>query len=183
MYVLPLNKRKTNCKVHSMDLNIKVFEHPFHIALIHLWGSGLHIMLMLVIETGYPVGDWLCTLIPYQTHETNCKSAWNCNSFLHCLWSHAENRHCSTYLISLIHPSVSHYPPKGSLCLKSQHSNWTFCLVARPPYRIYICSSHFFTCHSQCPQAELQIVILLCFWGKWGETETPPEICLSTSGL
>lgn len=48
--------------VAFMDLNIKVFEHPFHIAFMYLWGSGLYIMLMLVIETGYPIRDYLLLL-------------------------------------------------------------------------------------------------------------------------
>lgn len=46
----------------SMNLKLRVFQHAFAITVMHLWGSGLHIMLTLVIETGYPIGDWLLLL-------------------------------------------------------------------------------------------------------------------------
>lgn len=59
---LKKEKKKKDLKAHSIDLNINVFGHPFHIALTYLWGSGLHIMLVLVIETGYLIGDWLLLL-------------------------------------------------------------------------------------------------------------------------
>lgn len=64
LYVLPFFfKKKNRLKSTQYGPQHKgiwaLFEHPFHIALTCLWGSGLHIMLMLVIETGYPIGDWL----------------------------------------------------------------------------------------------------------------------------
>lgn len=111
---------------------------------------------MLVNVTGYHIGDWLLLLNSMTDPRGKLQVCLNLQQLDAEPQESGRKQTAASISFSLLNPSASPSPPKGSVCQGVSKSNWFFCLSGlfclvgsklfpTPPCRISTCLEYIFT--------------------------------------